>query len=375
MMRTITKNRKPSICFISKSIHHVMLNNTGSLVGGSEIQQKILVDALANKGWKAFIVTEKMNGKQKIELNRNTVILPVLDFTYGNKYLRKMIYLPFNLWKKLKEVDTDFYYHRNPDYLSGIINLFCRLNHKRLVLAGANDWNFDKGNERNLNNIVDKISARCAIKYADKLIVQNNNQKNLVKKNFKRESSLFYNVFFERKKRIKFNYILWVGRIELYKRPKFFIELARSSPEYEFVMVGGKGSDISLKREIELEAATLKNLKYFGHQPFDRVEELFDQASVFVNTSVPGCEGFPNTFLQSWSRGIPVVSFLDLDRIIFDNNLGTCVRSITEMKKSVQFFLKEQQCSNVYTQKIQSFFLKRFAVTEKINDFISILTK
>ena len=366
---------KPSICFISKSIHYVLLNDTVSLVGGAEVQQKILADAFADRGWKVFIITERVDDRKRIELNRHTIIFPVLDYEQGNKYLRKVIYLPLNLWSSLRQIDADIYYHRNPDYLSGVIALFCKLNGKRFVLAGANDWNFDKGNERNLNSIVDKISARCAIKFADKLIVQNSNQRELVRSNFRRESTLFYNIFFERERRMKSRYILWVGRIESYKRPKLFLELARRLPDNEFVMVGGKGSDISLKREIEQEAASLENVTYLGHQPFEKVEGLFDETAVFVNTSIPGCEGFPNTFLQSWSRGIPVVSFFDPDELISMNNLGICVGSIEEMKKSVKYLVREHQGSAEHTQRIQGFFLKTFSAEDQISNLIRMIIK
>jgi len=374
-MRAITKNRKPSICFISKYLHYVLLGDTGSLVGGAEVQQKILADSLASEGWKVSIITEKVDNQKRIELNRHTIILPALDYEQGNKYFRKTVYLPLNLWTTLKQIDADIYYHRNPDYLSGVIALFCKLNKKRFVLAGANDWNFDKGNERNFNSIVDKISARCAIRLADELIVQNNGQRELVASNFKRESTVFYNIFFERKQRIKSRHILWVGRIESYKRPKLFLELARRLPESRLVMVGGKGSDVSLKREIEQEATRLENVMYLGHQPFERVEELFDETSVFVNTSIPGCEGFPNTFLQSWSRGIPVVSFFDPDKLISKNNLGICVRSIAEMKKSVNYLATEHHGSNEHSQSIQSIFLQMFSATEQITNFIRIIMK
>ena len=372
-MCAIKKHREPSICFTSKSLHYVLLNDTSKLVGGAEVQQKILADELAKKGWKIFIITERVDDRKKIELNRHTTIFPVLDYEHGNKYFRKIVYLPLNLWISLRQINADIYYQRNPDYLSGIIALFCKLNGKRFVLAGANDWNFDIGKERNLNNIVDKILARSAIRIADKLIVQNNNQKELVRSNFKRESTVFYNIFFPREQRKKSRHILWVSRIESYKRPKLFLELARRLPDYDFIMVGGKGSDVSLKREIEQESASIENVKYVGHQPFEKVEELFDVTSVFVNTSIPGCEGFPNTFLQSWSRGIPVVSFIDPDRLISRNNLGFCIRSIEGMKKSVNYLLRKHNDSNKHSQNIRDFFMRNFSANEQITNFIQIL--
>jgi hypothetical protein len=65
-MRAVTKNREPSICLTPKSIHYVLLNDTGRLIGGAEVQQKILLDALANKGWKISVITKKVD----VEKNR-----------------------------------------------------------------------------------------------------------------------------------------------------------------------------------------------------------------------------------------------------------------------------------------------------------------
>jgi hypothetical protein len=83
----------------------------------------------------------------------------------------------------------------------------------KFVLADANDWNFDKGNEGNLNSILDQISDRCAITQADKLIVQDSDQRELVVNNFRRESTVFYNVFLKQNREKKVT--IFYGWVEL----------------------------------------------------------------------------------------------------------------------------------------------------------------
>jgi len=374
-LMVIIQKKEMRICFLSRAIHYVLLNETGKLIGGAELQQKILMDALIDQGWKVFVVTEKVNQKKKIKLDKDFTMLPVLDFSNRNKYLRKLILLPLNLWKTLKEIGADVYYHRNPDYFSGIIALFCKIHEKKFVLAGANNWNFDKGNEGNLNNFADKISARYAIRCADQIIVQNSRQKELLRVNYKRESDVFYNIFNARELRKRFLHILWAARIVPYKRPRWFLEFAQMLPGQHFVMVGGKGADVGLEEEIKEKSAGLGNVRYLGHRSFEEVEKLFDETSIFVNTSIPDCEGFPNTFLQAWSRGISVISFFDPDGLIAANNLGVVVESIPQMKEAFEFLIKEQGAGMEYSLHIQDFFLREFSIESKIGDFIRILKK
>lgn len=108
------------------------------------------------------------------------------------------------------------------------------------------------------------------------------------------------------------------------------------------------------------KAVVSKNVKYLGHRSFEEVEKLFDETSIFVNTSIPDCEGFPNTFLQAWSRGVPVISFFDPDGLIAENNLGIVVKSISQMKEAVEFLLKEQETGPAYSHRIQEFFYESF---------------
>lgn len=369
-----TTNDKPkSICFVYRSAHYALLNNTGVLVGGAEMQQKILADALASKGWKIYFVTEQVDNKRVHKLNRNLMLYSVLNYTGGNKYLRKSMILPINLWKILKHIDADIYYQRNTNYPIGIVALFCKMYRKKFVLAGANNWNFDKGNERNLKDPLEILSARFAIKAADKIIVQSKIQGELLKRNYGRQGIVFYNIFPSKNQRKIGRHILWVGRIEKHKKPKWLLELAKSLPDYNFIMVGGRGSDLSLKLAIETQAAEIKNLRYLGHQPFETVENLFDQADIFIGTYNPSTEGFPNTFLQAWSRGIPVISSMDLDGLIFKNNLGIVAESVSQMKKAVQLLMSNENIDE-YSHRIQAFFDQNFSASNRIEDFERILT-
>jgi glycosyltransferase involved in cell wall biosynthesis len=65
---------------------------------------------------------------------------------------------------------------------------------------------------------------------------------------------------------------------------------------------------------------------------------LFDRAKVFLNTS--SIEGFPNTFLQAWIRGVPVVSFFDPDALIRRLSLGRVASSLDEMREAIRGLLE-----------------------------------
>ena len=115
-MANINETTK-SVCFVHKFAHYALLNNTGIHIGGAEMQQKILADALAAKRWEIYFVTEKISDKKILKLNPNLTLFPVLDLTGGNKYIRKILTLPLSLWKILRHIDADIYYQRDTNYL------------------------------------------------------------------------------------------------------------------------------------------------------------------------------------------------------------------------------------------------------------------
>ena len=119
-------------------------------------------------------------------------------------------------------------------------------------------------------------------------------------------------------------YILWIARLDGWKQPDLFLDLVSRMPDRQFVMVGPPSemdpiNHAALRTRIE----ALPNLRWHGGVPFPETTALFDDALVFVNTS--RAEGFPNTFLQAASRGVPVISWtVNPDQVLDRYKFGLC---------------------------------------------------
>ena len=127
---------------------------------------------------------------------------------------------------------------------------------------------------------------------------------------------------------------LWVSNIRRVKRSDVLMQLAAAAPQVGFTMVGGPVDGAEAEYAVAKEAAArIPNLRFAGPVPFAEVAGVFTDARVFVNTS--DVEGFPNSYLQAWVHGVPVVAFFDPDGLIAREGLGVAVRSLDEMREAV----------------------------------------
>jgi glycosyltransferase involved in cell wall biosynthesis len=130
--------------------------------------------------------------------------------------------------------------------------------------------------------------------------------------------------------------VLWAGNLGYNKRPELFRELAHSclGSNLHFVMLGGIASE---ERVQGLFANTPSNLEWKNRLSFDEATSYFDRATFFVNTSVK--EGFPNTFIQAWLRGVPTLSIgVDPNQVITTNRLGYVARDLRDLRENLERF-------------------------------------
>ncbi len=260
----------------------------------------------------------------------------------------------FRIWRAMKASDSDVYYVRCAGYLTGVVALFCKIYNKKSIYAAGHDSDFIPGKFL-ISNQRDKWLHKVGIGLVTRIVVQSKQQQKLLQKYFNRSSHVIRNFTIYDSKKIAVEsrqIVLWVSTIREWKRPWLFLELAKANPDKQFVMIGGPDhSNHCLFREIEARADEITNLTFKGFQPIKITESYFDQCKVFVNTSV--YEGFPNTFIQAWRRGIPVLSFFDPDNVIKDNQLGQVVTSKAELCSAIDSVFT---VGSKYSDKIITYF-------------------
>jgi glycosyltransferase involved in cell wall biosynthesis len=339
------------ICFVSPNVYPVLAGDSGDFMGGAEFQQVIIGRHLHETGYDVSYVTKVFGDRRQNESMGGIPVFKTFSEDDGWPFLRFFFTKVPRIWKALKAADAQIYYQRGAAAITGIVSLFCLIHQKTFIFSAAHDTNFIP-EAINVPYWRDKVLYIWGLKHAGHIIVQSQNQKKLLRKNFGLDATVAYNVYPRRSLVEKGNYALWVANIKPMKRPRRLLEIARSCPDLEFRMVGGmvKGHE-ALYETVKAEAAAINNLDFLGFQPLRVTEELFDRAALFVNTSE--LEGFPNTFLQAWSRGIPTASFFDADGIIEKNGLGAVMREEEDITGILQgLFL----FSVVQRHRIQAYF-------------------
>lgn len=310
----MTSPRAIRICFVAPNLYPVLAGARDiSVIGGAEVRQSILARAFAAAGCEVSVVTQNF-GQPEDETVSGVRVLKTYAPQAGIPVLRYIHPRLSSVLRRLREANADVYYQSSASHLTAVVAWHCRRTGARSIYGGASDTDFMRGQER-VKYARDRWLFRWGLEHVDAIVAQTERQAALVRQHYRREASVIPNPYAlpARKRAQRADLVLWVGGIRPVKRPDRFIALARALPQYRFRMIGGAVGDDTEARayfeSIRDQAAAVDNLEFLGFLPLDEAEPHFDEARIFANTSEH--EGFPNTFLQAWARGIPIVSFFD----------------------------------------------------------------
>lgn len=315
------------IAFFSLNAYDMLTGgHQGDAGGGAQLQQILIGRELATRGHDIHFIEYEGDTKQEQEIDGiqvHTVPVP------QGSAPRRAHQVTATSRLVLKAIEPDVCYRRVLDF--GVIPLswLSRLLGSRFVYGVAHDDELSDNphmfSEGIKSTRLFRVVIRRALSNASAVVTQNEHQRDLAKARLSTSVFKIPNCYpVEKVDPIDLEHeppvVFWAARFEPWKRPELVANLAEAFPEATFVMAGRPG-DEGLYADIEARAETLDNLVRTGHIPISQIDRYFAAADIFLNTSVQ--EGFPNTFLQAWAQGTPVVSFqADPDGIILKHDIG-----------------------------------------------------
>ena len=373
---TAHATQPPRICFVGLGTLPVLTRAYGTHpAGGAELQQALLAKALARRGWSVSMAVADYgqpdgaawDGVRTFKAYRPDEGIPVLRFLHPR-------------WTKLhaalRRADADIYYASCAGGQLAQVALFARSRGRKVVFRIASDTDCDP---RTLlvRYRRDRMLYRWGLARADLVLAQTPSQQRALARNFGRDSRVVGSLL-ETSGRSpppaeRDIGALWVGNLRPLKRPHFFLDAAARLPGLSFHMIGGPmpGAE-ALYEEVRQRAASLPNVTFHGFVPQHEVGAYFERAQVFVSTSQ--IEGFPNTYLQAWSRGTPVVAFLDPDRLLTQKRLGILVSGVEELQDAIARLAGDRAEWEQAGARGRRYIEERGGESELVSDYVAALS-
>ncbi len=338
-------------------------------IGGESVQQTLLARALARRGHEASMVVADYGQADGATWNRIRVFtacrldagIPVLRFIHPRWT---------GIWSALARANADLYYTSCAGMPVGLVAMFCKRHRRRFVFRTASDSDCDRS--RLLVQFArDRWLYAYGLRRADTILVQSHAQAMALARNFSLPSRVAGMLVESPPPTAKRDIdVLWVSNIRRVKRPDLALALATQLPHASIHMVGGSlPGEQALYGEVKLAAAASRNLTFHGRLSYWDANAVYDRARLLVNTS--DVEGFPNSYLQAWIRGVPVVTFLDPDGVITRNGLGIAVDSPSRMRDSIRDLLEDPAALAAASNRCREFMTREFAEEKVLAPYLA----
>lgn len=373
---TLAQPSTPRICFVGLGNLSVLAPEYARHgVGGAELQQTLLAKALVAQGYDVSMVVADhgqpdgaaWDSIKTYKAYRPGAGLPVLRFIHPRWT---------GLWAAMKRARADIYYASCAGALIGQVALFARMHGAKVVFRVASNSDCDPDSLL-VRYWRDKRLYRYGLRRADVVLAQTPEQQQALLKNFRRDSRVVPSMTEANGRRLDFAArdisVLWVGNIRALKRPELLLEAARTLPHLQFHIIGGPvAGHESVYESVRAAASAVPNVQFHGPVPYHAVGEFYERARVFVGTSE--IEGFPNTYLQAWARGTPVVAFLDPEQLIARNGMGRAVTSVGQMCEEIAALSDDARAWEIASQRSRDYMDNRFNATRMTAPYIQALS-
>jgi glycosyltransferase involved in cell wall biosynthesis len=320
--------------------------------GGAEYQISLLIDALSADGrFEVHYLTHFIDASAKTR-NYNVCVvgaggpMPRLGYVMDAR----------SLYRTLRAIGPDVIYQRVACAYTGICALYSRRHHVPMIWHVASDSDVAPSLLEPVRNFVRRRLETWGVAYgvrnASRIVVQTRRQNELLQENYGRRADAqianFHPPAAELIDKSGPLTVIWIANLKQLKRPDVFARLAerfRQRPDVRFIMVGAPAPAIGDQRwriSLMQSIANTKNLDYVGQKTHAEVNRLLARSHVFVNTSTH--EGFPNTFVQAWMRGVAVLSqSVDPDGVLERERVGIAAHTEAGLETALRRLIDDPQ--------------------------------
>jgi glycosyltransferase involved in cell wall biosynthesis len=286
--------------------------------GGAETQIVTLARGLAARGLKVGILVIGERSRLPPEIDGVDVIAQRRP--PNRRGIAGLVHDADTLWALLR-TPARVIVQRNASRAVAIAALAGRLRGARFIYSSASVLDFDLRRVDRPWNV--RLYER-AVKAADEVVVQTDEQADLCRRRFGRDPVVIRSIAERAEPRqIPGEAFLWVARTAPYKRLDVYLGLAAAVPEARFLVIATPvpGEDAALRSRLERAGRELPNLEVLEPRPRAELGPHIERAVAMVNTS--DYEGMPNVLLEGWTRGVPALAFShDPDGIVAEHGLG-----------------------------------------------------
>lgn len=337
-------------------------------VAGIQLQQSIWAKTFIKNGWKSFcLTTDKTESVNIYGIHFIPYHIPK-NFVKCHLGMLAELYL---MCKILTRIKPSVIVCRGSGSYLFFLSKLSKILGIKLVFFSASDVNFIKGKDIINSSNLYTYMYRKSIHNIDYFITQNVLQSTTLNKTYGKSSMTMFNIWPSNSRTNdveKLYDAIWVANFRKLKRAEWFLSLAKNNPKQRFIICGGP-LDRTYYEQIERMSLDIPNLVFAGPRSLNDTSTLISQSKMLICTSE--YEGFPNTFIQAWAVGVPVISTVDPSSVISNYDLGIHICSEQELHQSFVQIMEHESILYSKSYNIKNYFISHhsadFAYDKLIN--------
>ena len=368
------------LCLVAHFAYGALTGSTDGHIGGVERQVALMSKWLAARGHHVSVVTWEENGPQE-EVIDGVRVLKVCRRDAGLPLTRFFHPRWTGLNRALREADAQVYYQNCAEVVTGQVALWARRNDRRFVFSVASDPETDPALPVH-RSLRERWLYRYGLTHADQRLVQTQAQRSALEQGFGLSSKVQkmptavnpdLDIAALLAIRDAAPRVLWIGRFDPVKNVELLFEVAERLPAVHFDVVGGEDQDPDYAERMMRQGERLPNVELHGRCGPAEVQAMLGRSSLLLCTSLH--EGFPNTFIESWSYGRPIVSTVDPDELIQRLQIGAIAEGAQALSEAIAGFIEHPRKLDEASHTAREYFLAHHELERAMQAFEQVFAE